>query len=316
MNRGFMLSAPLLLRKLSIAVMAALAPVAAFAAGEAKQPHGPTGHGHADWVFSGPLGHYDKASMQRGFKVYREVCAACHSVRHLSFRDLGQEGGPFDVEECYAADPDDPTRKIRDPARNLCVKAIAAEYQVPAGPDEFGNTVDESGAPLMRTAKPADRIPEPYQNEIQARAANGGALPPDLSLITKARHRGPDYVYSLITGYEDPPEGLKVADGQYYNPYFPGDLSSDWSGDKSKTPPGGVITMAPPLLADGQVTYDDGTESTIPQMTYDLVNFLHWAAEPRMEARKQMGLSVLAYLVLLSLLLYWSYRRVWRNVEH
>jgi ubiquinol-cytochrome c reductase cytochrome c1 subunit len=310
------------IRTLSIIAAAALLPSAVQALGEARHPHPPVIEKDGQvvqkgWPFDGFRGHYDKQALQRGFKVYREVCAACHALDFLSFRTLGQAGGPFDVEGCYGQNPEYPDLKTRDPVLNKCVKALAAEFQVPAEPDEFGSTVDEQGNPLMRPAKPSDPIPGPYQNDKQAAAANNGKVPPDLSLITEARHDGANYVYSLLTGYpETLPQGLKPPTGLYYNPYFPGDVSVGWEGDKKDVPPGGFIAMAPPIVTDGQVSFDDGTEATLQQMSYDVVNFLQWAAEPKMEARKQTGLAVMAYLAVMAVLLYWSYRRVWRNVEH
>lgn len=311
-----------LLRVLSMLAAAAALPAAAWAVGEAEHPHAPKIEKDGEvirqgWTFSGPAGRYDKQTLQRGFKVYREICQACHGLEYMSFRHLGQPGGPFDVDECYGQNPEDPTRKTADPVLNKCVKAIAAEYQVEGEPDETGATVDERGVPLRRPAKPSDPFPSPYENDKQAAAANHGKVPPNLSLITKARHNGPNYVYSLITGFpEEPPEGLTPPVGLYYNPYYAGDTSVAWSGPKETAPIGGLIGMAPPIVLDGQVAYDDGTEATIEQMAYDVVNFLQWAAEPKMEARKQTGLAVMGYLALLAILLYWSYRRVWRDVKH
>ncbi|MFP4003273.1 MAG: cytochrome c1 [Alphaproteobacteria bacterium] len=311
-----------LFRVLIIAAAAAALPSAAGAAGDAKHPHPPVIEKDGEvvqrgWTFTGVTGHFDKQTLQRGFKVYREVCAACHSLDYMAFRSLARPGGPFDVEKCYAQDPANPELKTTDPVLNKCVKAIAAEFQIPAGPDEFGSMVDEQGNPLTEPAKPSDKIPGPYKNEKEAAAANNGKVPPNLSLMTEARHNGADYLYSLITGYPDTlPQGLKPPAGLYYNPYFPGDVSVGFEGDKEDMPPGGFIAMAPPLVTDGQVVYDDGTEATIEQMAYDVTTFLQWAAEPKMEARKETGLAVMGYLAVLAILLYWSYRRVWRNVEH
>jgi ubiquinol-cytochrome c reductase cytochrome c1 subunit len=226
----------------------------------------------------GPFGRFDAAQVQRGYKVYREVCAACHSMNLLSFRNLGQPDGPF-----Y-------DKKYANPNDNAFVKAIAKDYNI--------NDIDtETGDVVQRPGTPADRFPNPYPNEYAARAGNGGALPPDLSVITKAREGGPAYVYSLLTGYHDVPRGLEVPAGKYYNPYMPGDLSSFWSGDKDKVPAGGFIAMAPPLVAD-KVSFDDGTKSTLEQQASDVVAFLDWAAEPKAG------------------LLYASYRRVWKGVKH
>lgn len=311
-----------LFRALNIAAVAALLPAAAGAVGEAKHPHPPVIEKDGQvvqrgWTFTGVTGAYDKKTLQRGFKVYREVCSACHSLKYMAFRSLARPGGPFDVEKCYGQSPSDPERKTSDPVLNKCVKAIAAESRLPAGPDEFGSMVDEQGIPLTRPGKPSDPMPAPYDNDKEAAAANHGKVPPNLSLITEARHNGADYVYSLITGYpETLPQGLKPPPNLYYNPYYPGDVSVGWEGAKEDAPPGGFIGMAPPLVSEGQVAYDDGTEATIEQMAYDVVTFLQWAAEPKMEARKETGLAVLGYLAVLAVLLYWSYRRVWRNVEH
>jgi len=244
----------------------------------------------------GPFGRFDAAQVQRGYKVYREVCAACHSMNLLSFRNLGQPDGPF-----Y-------DKKYANPNDNAFVKAIAKDYNI--------NDIDtETGDVMQRPATPADRFPNPYPNEYAARAGNGGALPPDLSVITKAREGGPAYVYSLLTGYHDVPRGLEVPAGKYYNPYMPGDLSSFWSGDKDKVPAGGFIAMAPPLVAD-KVSFDDGTKSTLEQQASDVVAFLDWAAEPKAGERKRTGFAVLIYLALFAGLLYASYRRVWKGVKH
>jgi ubiquinol-cytochrome c reductase cytochrome c1 subunit len=244
----------------------------------------------------GPFGRFDAAQVQRGYKVYREVCAACHSMNLLSFRNLGQPDGPF-----Y-------DKKYANPNDNAFVKAIAKDYNI--------NDIDtETGDVVQRPGTPADRFPNPYPNEYAARAGNGGALPPDLSVITKAREGGPAYVYSLLTGYHDVPRGLEVPAGKYYNPYMPGDLSSFWSGDKDKVPAGGFIAMAPPLVAD-KVSFDDGTKSTLEQQASDVVAFLDWAAEPKAGERKRTGFAVLIYLVLFAGLLYASYRRVWKGVKH
>ena len=244
----------------------------------------------------GPFGRFDAAQVQRGYKVYREVCSACHSMNQLSFRNLGQPDGPF-----FDA-------KYKNPNDNAFVKAIAKDYNI--------NDIDtETGDVMQRPATPADRFPNPYPNEYAARAGNGGALPPDLSVITKAREGGPAYVYSLLTGYHDVPRGLEVPAGKYYNPYMPGDLSSFWSGDKDKVPAGGFIAMAPPLVAD-KVGFDDGTKSTLEQQASDVVAFLDWAAEPKAGERKRTGFAVLIYLTLFAGLLYASYRRVWKGVKH
>jgi ubiquinol-cytochrome c reductase cytochrome c1 subunit len=264
-----------MLRKVTL-LAAALVLVAgpAFAAGDAKKP--------ADIAFSyeGPFGTYDKAQLQRGYKVYREVCAACHSMNLLAFRNLGDRGGPF-----YDS-------KYKNANDNPYAKAIAADTQI--------NDLDsETGDAIQRPGTPADRFPNPYPNVIAAKAGNGGIAPPDLSVMAKARSGGPEYIAALLAGYTDPPAGVTLSPGLNYNPYFPG----------------GLIGMAPPLAPD-QVTFDDGTKSTVKQQATDVAAFLMWAAEPKLEERKQMGAAVLVFLFLFSGLLYASYRRVWRNESH
>ncbi len=246
--------------------------------------------------FEGPLGKFDQASLQRGFKVYSEVCSACHSMNLLYYRNLAQPGGPFFSE------------KYKNPNNSPYAKAIASAVMVP-------DVDPDTGDATMRKATPADHFRAPFANEIAARAANGGALPPDLSVIVKAREGGPQYVYSLLTGYVPPPAGLTVAPGKYYNPYFPGDLASAWSGAKDKVPPGGVLGM-PFQLPAGRVTFDDGTKSTTEQEAKDVVTFLAWASEPLQEERKQTGLAVMAYLIIFAGIMYASYRRLWRDVAH
>ncbi len=228
---------------------------------------------HQHWHFSGPLGTFDRMALQRGYQVYREVCASCHSMDLIAFRNLSDPGGPgFSEDE---------------------VKALAAQFTYEDGPDEFGDMFDRPG-------KPSDYFPNPYTNENQGRAANGGALPPDLSLITKARKYGPDYVYALMTGYDKPvPPLVEMQVGLYYNPYFSGRQ----------------IAM-PNQLFPEMVEYADGTVATQEQMAKDVVEFLTWAGEPKMEARKAMAIPVLAYLFILTILMYMSYKRLWRNIDH
>jgi ubiquinol-cytochrome c reductase cytochrome c1 subunit len=244
----------------------------------------------------GPFGKFEPAQLQRGYKVYREVCSACHSMNLMYFRNLGQPGGPF-------YDP-----KYKNANQNPYVKAIAAEYQI--------NDIDsETGDVIQRPGTSADKFPAPFPNEPAARASSGGALPPDLSVIVKAREEGSQYVYSILTGFKDPPAGLKVDPGKHYNPYFPGDLAAFWSGDHNHVPPGGEIGMAPPL-APGKVTFDDGSPSTVEQQAKDVVAFLTWAAEPKAQERKAFGLAAMIYLFVFAILLYFSYRRIWRNIAH
>ena len=248
------------------------------------------------WSFEGPFGKFDKEQLQRGYKVYREVCSACHSMNLVYFRNLGQPGGPF-------FDP-----KYPNPNDNPYVKSLAKDIQV-------GDIDSETGDSVKRPATSADKFPAPFPNEPAARASNGGALPPDLSVIAKAREGGPAYIYSLLSGFEPAPAGLTVPAGKYYNPYFPGDLSSFWKGPKDQVPKGGFISMPPPL-APNKVTFDDGTPSTVPNEARDVAAFLTWAAEPKMEERKQFGLGAMIYLAIFTGLLYASYRRIWRNVAH
>lgn len=284
-----------MLRKLSV-IAAAVGILTAGVAGPALASGGAKHAKDVQWSFEGPFGQFDQAQLQRGFKVYREVCAACHSLKLVSFRNLGDKGAPFFNE------------KYPNPNDNPWVKAIAKDYEV-------ADIDSETGDAIKRPATSADHFPAPFANDAAARASNGGALPPDMSLLAKARSAGPDYIYSLISGYEAAPKGLKVGAGVHYNPYFPGDLTSAWSGDHKHVPPGGFIAMAAPLK-DGIVTFDDGTKSTVDQQAKDVSAFLMWAAEPKLEERKQTGFAVLIYLLLLSGLLYASYKTVWRNESH
>jgi cytochrome c1 len=232
-----------------------------------------------DWSFEGPLGTFNRTDLQHGFQVYKEVCSACHSLNRVAFHTLSEEGGPgfTDAE----------------------MKAIAAGYKVLAGPNDKGETVDDKGNPLMRPGAPADVFPPPFPNDEAARSANGGSLPPDLSIIEKARVGGPDYVYSIITGFgQKPPAGFKVTDGKYYDPYFLG-----WD-----------IAMPQPL-SDGQVTFVDGAPNKIADEAKAVVTFLAWTSEPHLESRHRIGVGVMVFLIVLSGLLYLSYRRVWKD-EH
>jgi ubiquinol-cytochrome c reductase cytochrome c1 subunit len=265
--------------------------VAAQASTEAKEPK------HQNWTFEGPFGQFDQAQLQRGFKVYQEVCSACHSMSLLSYRNLADKGGPF-------YDP-----KYGNPNESPYAKAIAAGVTV-------ADIDSETGDAITRPATTADRFKAPFPNEAAARASNGGAYPPDLSVIAKAREGGPSYIYSILTGYETPPKGLMVPPGKYYNAYLPGDLSSFMApGAHGHAPEGGLIAMPPPLKP-GLVTFDDGTASTVNQQARDVAAFLMWAAEPKMEERKQMGFGVMIFLILLAGVVYASYRRIWRNVAH
>jgi len=300
-------------RIVAISVFAGLAGVSSgyAASGKAKKLE------HQHWHFSGPFGTYDREALQRGFQVYETVCSSCHGLELLSFRNLGQKGGPFYLESCPEGVPD--AIDCSNPNDNPGVRSIAENYksQVTDGPDEFGEMYQR--APL-----PSDRLPDPFANDAIARLANNNALPPDLSLIAKARHGGADYIYSLLTGYEDPPSTVEVAPGQYYNPYFPGDMSQalkpeymDEEGhprEGVEVPLGGVLAMAPPLM-DGVIEYADGSPQTVEQYAKDVSEFLMWAAEPKMEVRKSLGVMSLIYLVILAALLYWSNRKIWSNVK-
>ena len=233
-----------------------------------------------EWSFKGLNGTFSKEALQRGFQVYKEVCSSCHGLYHLRYGNLAGKGKTID--------------EIRSSNLGLTmdeVKTIAAEYKVA--------DLDDDGQPIERKALPSDYFVRPYKNEKEARAANNGAYPPDQSLIVKARPGGADYIYSLLTGYEDAPVGVEVGQGRYYNPYFPG----------------GQLSMAPPLTSEGQVTYADGTKATVEQMAKDVTTFLSWAAEPEMEERKQMGVKVLFYLLILTALLYFAKRKVWADVD-
>ncbi len=272
---------------------------------------------HVGFSFEGPLGTYDRGALQRGFQVYKQVCATCHSLNLLSYRHLGEKGGPF---ECFPAPQTEGegeahgTAHVRPicpatPNDNPIVKAIAAEVSI--------TDRDENGDEIDRPGRPADRFRAPFENEQRARGANGGALPPDLSLIVKARHGGADYIYSLLLGYGENPEGLNVPDGKYYNPWFPGDVASIWSGEKNSVPEGGLIAMAPQLeIASQIVEFGDGTPATPEQIARDVATFLAWASEPKVESRKRTGVVVMIYLILLAGLLFVAYKAVWRNQSH
>jgi ubiquinol-cytochrome c reductase cytochrome b/c1 subunit len=259
-------------------ILAAFIAAPALAAGE-EDAH------DVDFSFEGPFGTFDRAQLQRGYQVYTEVCATCHSLEYLSYRNLGDPGGPEFSEEQ--------------------VKAIAALATVEDGPNEDGDMFERPG-------KPSDRFVSPFANPEQARAANGGALPPDMSLLAKARTGfhgtwnqfinglgGPEYIVAVLTGYEEPPEDAAEQSGLNYNPGFPG----SW------------IAMPQPLF-DDQVEYSDGTTASIGQMSQDVAAFLMWTAEPKLEERKRLGFQVLLYLIVLSGLLYFVKRKIWANVEH
>ncbi len=220
------------------------------------------------WSFNGVFGTYDRAAAQRGFQVYNEVCSNCHSLSLLTYGDL--DGLGFSPEQ---------------------VKGIAAAKQVP--------DTDDSGQPIMRPALPSDHFVAPYPNEKAARAAQNGALPPDLSLIIKAREGGPDYVHGILTGYDTPPADFKLGDGLNYNEYFPGHQ----------------IAMPQPL-SDNSVTFADGTPALLPEEATDVVTFLAWAAEPNLETRHRTGLKTVLFLLAMTGVLYGAKRRIWADIEH
>ncbi len=242
--------------------------VATLLAGPALAAGGDVALTKRDWSFNGPFGTFDKAAMQRGFQVYREVCAGCHSMQYIAFRNFADLG--YNEAE---------------------IKAIAAEYDVEDGPNDEGEMFTRPGIP-------ADRMPSPYPNDNAARAGNGGALPPDLSLIAKARANGPDYLYSLLIGYKEAPASMNVPDGMYYNDAYPGNL----------------IAMPQPLYGD-DVTYADGADTSIEGSAADLTQFLMWAAEPKMEARKRIGVAVVFFLSIFVVLSVMAKRRVWADIH-
>ncbi len=221
------------------------------------------------WEFDGVFGSVDRASAQRGYQVYKEICSACHSLRRVAYRNLTEIG--FSEDE---------------------VKQIASEFLVSDGPNDDGEMFDRSGLP-------SDKFVGPYANEQAARSSNGGALPPDLSLIIKARHDGANYVYSLLTGFVDAPDNFPLASGKSYNPYFEGRQ----------------ISMPAPITDDVQVDYRDGTYATKEQMVIDVTNFLQWAAEPEAEARKKMGVRTMIFLGILLIILIAAKRAVWKKVK-
>lgn len=274
---------------LGLAAAGLAAPAGAETTQEALKP--------VHWSFEGLVfGKYDQGQLQRGYKVYHDVCATCHSMNLVSFRNLADKGGPF-----WSA-------KYPNPNESPYAKAIAKDFQI-------ADIDSETGDVIQRPATTSDHFKAPFANEAAARAANGGALPPDMSLLAKAREGGPAYIYSLVTGYPaNPPAGLTVEPGKYYNPYYPGDLASSWKG-KGEAPKGGLISMPPPLR-DGAVSFDDGTKATTDQEAKDVAAFLAWAAEPHAEERKRAGFQVVIYLLIFAGLLYASYKRVWRNIAH
>jgi ubiquinol-cytochrome c reductase cytochrome c1 subunit len=267
----------------------ALAASPALAAGEAKHPRS------GGFSFEGPFGTFDRNQLQRGYKVYREVCASCHGMDLMYFRTLAEPGGPFYDSHQVS------------PAENRFVKVLAAQVQI-------ADIDTETGEPIMRDGTAADRFPNPYPNATAAAAANGGAAPPDLSVMAKARHDGANYIYSLLTGYAAVPQGLQIRPGQYYNEYMAGDLTP-FMPEGAHVPPGGFIAMPNPMT-DGQVTYDDDTVASVDQMAKDVAAYIAWASDPKQEQRKQTGLGVLIFLLIFAGITYVSYRRIWKGVAH
>ena len=256
-----------MIRKHLLVLAGVLALLGGFAVGSRAQdaPEPP----HQQWPFNGVFGTYDRTALQRGFQVYKEVCSACHEVKHLYFRDLTELG--------YSEDQ---------------VKGMAAQAQVQDGPNDQGEM-------FQRPGRPSDPLPKPFANDQAARAANNAALPPDLSLIVKAREGGVDYVYAILTGFKDPPQDFKLTEGTYYNEYFAGHQ----------------IKMPPPLNAD-QVKYADGTPATVAQEARDVVSFLNWAAEPNLDQRHRMGFKVMLFLIIATGVFYAAKRKIWSRIEH
>jgi ubiquinol-cytochrome c reductase cytochrome c1 subunit len=224
-----------------------------------------------DWSFKGLFGKFDRGSLQRGYQVYSEVCSSCHSMKYVSYRNLSEKGGPEFTEEQ--------------------VKAIAANFEVVDGPNSDGEM-------FTRQAKLSDKFVMPYENIKAAQAANGGAYPPDMSVLAKARSGGVNYIYSVLLGYEDPPSGVTLDEGVYYNKYMYGNN----------------IKMSQPL-SDGLVEYSDGTVASEEQMAKDVTTFLMWAAEPHLEARHRMGFKAILYLIILTILVYFSMKKIWSRIE-
>ncbi|MCB1591504.1 MAG: cytochrome c1 [Alphaproteobacteria bacterium] len=254
-------------RLLALCALIGLAPLAVStpsrASGGEEKPQ------DVQWSFDGPTGTYDRAALQRGYKIYREVCVSCHSMNLIYYRNLEALG-----------------------YNEAQIKNIAGEYTYMDGPDDEGEMFERPGMP-------SDRFKAPFANAKQAAAANNGAIPPDLSLIAKARAGGPDYIFSLLTGYEEhAPHGHVLQNGQHWNRYMSGN----------------VISMAPPL-ADGQVTYEDGTPQTLEQYARDISHFLMWAADPYMEQRKQTGLKVIIFLIVFAGIMYALKKKTWKDAH-
>lgn len=252
------------IKKLALSACVAFSLMTPVAAHAAEAGHVP----QMKWSFDSLLGTYDRASLQRGFKVYREVCAACHSMDRLFYRDLAALG--------YSEGQ---------------IKTIAGEVTVMDGPNEEGEMFERPG-------RPSDHFKNPYANTAQAQYANNGAYPPDMSLLAKARSGGASYIYGILTGYEAPPEGTALLQGQHWN----------------ATMAGHIIAMAPPLV-DGQVAYDDNAPQTVDQYAKDVGTFLSWAAEPHMEARKRTGIKVFLFLLVFTGVMYGVKKKIWAKVH-
>jgi len=252
------------LRILSLVIVFLATPLSSYAAEKVE-------YLKTDWSFKGLFGKFDRGALQRGYQVYTEVCASCHSMKYLSYRNLSEKGGPEFTEQQ--------------------AKAIAASFDVTDGPNSDGEM-------FTRPGKLSDKFVMPYENVKAAQAANGGAYPPDMSVLVKARGGGVDYIYSLLQGYEDPPVGITLDEGVHYNKYMYGNK----------------IKMSNPL-SDGLIEYSDGTNATVEQMSKDVTTFLMWTAEPHLETRHQMGFKAIVYLIILTILVYFSMKRIWSRVE-
>ena len=224
-----------------------------------------------EWSFKGIFGTFDRGELRRGYQVYSEVCSSCHSISELSYRNLSEKGGPeFSID---------------------LVKTIAASFEITDGPNSDGEM-------FTRPGRLSDKFAKPYPNIQAATAANGGAYPPDMSVLVKARKGGAAYIYSLLQGYDEPPEGFQLDDGVYYNKFM--------SGNQIKMPN---------MLSDDLVEYADGTKATTEQMAKDVSSFLAWAAEPSLEARHKLGFKVILYLIILAALVYLSMKKIWSRIE-
>ncbi len=261
---------------LAAAFALVLAPAGASLAGEGAGPQANSNRApeiaQQSWSFAPPFGTFDNAQLQRGFQVYKEVCSNCHSMRLLSYRNLGEPGGPQFSPKA--------------------VEVLASQVQVSDGPNDKGEM-------FQRPARPSDRFRSPFANDQLARLANNGALPPDLSVMAKARPGGPDYIYALLTGFRDAPPGFEVAPGMHYNVAFPGHQ----------------VAMPPPL-SDGVIAYTDGTKPTVDNYARDVSAYLMWAAEPKLEERHQTGARVMIFLIVFLVIMYLAKRSVWAGLHH